>query len=99
MAEKQQEIQPMERLLKLLARADEPFDQESVAMDCNDGCEEIAQMAERVSQGEALDDIFPAYADHLDQIGCCKEEFDALVSVLKAEEIIDETDIPSSENE
>jgi len=80
--------QSMDRLLKLLARADDPFDEDAVAMDCKDGCEEIAQLAERVANGEDLETIFPAFADHMDQIGCCKEEFEALVSVIEAEEAI-----------
>lgn len=57
-------------------------------MDCHDGCEEIAQLAERVARGEALEKIFPAFADHMEQIGCCKEEFEALVSVIEAEATI-----------
>lgn len=76
----------MERLLKLLANADEPFDQDCVDMDCTDGCEEIAQLAERVAQGERLDELVPKFANHLDQIECCKEEFDALVNVIQQAE-------------
>jgi hypothetical protein len=83
--DKPQNEQSVDRLVKLLLRADEPFDADSVAMDCKDGCEEIATLAERVANGESLKDIFPAFADHMDQIGCCKEEFDALVSVIQAE--------------
>jgi hypothetical protein len=101
----QAEQQAMDRLLKLLARADDPFDEEAVAMDCHDGCEEIAQMAERVANGEDLNEIFPSFADHIDQIECCKEEFEALVSVIEAEEAIlaelatdDETDSQPDES-
>lgn len=78
----------MDALLKLLANADQPFDDEAVSMDCNDGCEEIAQLAERVAQGEKLDVILPSFATHLDQIECCREEFEVLVSVIQAEEAI-----------
>ena len=73
-------------------------------MDCKDGCEEIAQLAERVANGEDLKEVFPAFADHMDQIGCCKEEFEALVSVIEAEEAIfaelaaDETDLTEDES-
>jgi hypothetical protein len=88
MASKQQDEQAMARLLKLLSRADEPFDADAVAMDCKDGCEEIAQLAERVAGGENLEAIFPEFADHIDQLGCCKEEFEALVAVIEAEDVI-----------
>jgi len=73
------------RLMKLLRGADQPFNEDAVSMDCKDGCEELAQLAERVIQGEKIEEIFPVYADHMDQIGCCKEEFDALVNVLKVD--------------
>lgn len=104
MSNPQTEQQAMGRLLKLLSRADEPFDENAVAMDCKDGCEEIAQLAERVANGEDLEKLFPAFADHMDQIGCCKEEFEALVSVIAAEEAIfaelaaDETDSMEDES-
>ena len=88
MSKPQTEQKPMGRLLKLLSRADDPFDEEAVAMDCRDGCEEIAQLAERVANGENIKEILPSYADHMEQIECCKEEFEALVSVIEAEEAI-----------
>lgn len=75
----------MDRLFNLLAHADQPFDEDCVNMDCSDGCEEIALLADRVANGESIELILPAYADHMQQIGCCKEEFDALVSVIEAE--------------
>ncbi len=65
MSKPQVKKQSMDRLLKLLARADDPFDEDAVAMDCKDGCEEIAQLAERVANGEDLEKIFPAFADHM----------------------------------
>jgi hypothetical protein len=76
----------MNRLLSLLSTADQPFDEEAVAMDCQDGCEEIAQIAERVANGEHIDTVLPNFAAHMNQIKCCKEEFEALVSVLEAED-------------
>ena len=91
--DKQPQKKPVDRLLTLLSKAEEPFDEECVKMDCNDGCEEIATLAERVAQGEKLEVILPNYAEHMEQIGCCKEEFDALVSVFEAEaEILQEID-------
>ncbi len=77
--------QSFDKLVKLMARAEQPFNEQVVAMDCKEDCEEIAEMAERVARGERLKDIFPEYFEHLNQIRCSKEEFEALVSVLKAE--------------
>ncbi len=76
---------PLGNLLNFMSFADEPFDEEVVEMDCNDGCEQIAELAERVASGEKLESILPKYAEHLQQVGCCKEEFDALVEVIRVE--------------
>lgn len=75
----------VQKLMNLMASADEPFNEDVVAMDCKEDCEDIAQLAERVANGENLKDIYPEYFDHLNQIRCSKEEFEALVSVIRAE--------------
>lgn len=80
-----QQKKSLNKLMRMLEHAEEPFDEQAVAMDCKDDCEEIAAIAERVAKGERLRDLFPAYAEHLDMIDCSKEEFEALVSVLRAE--------------
>jgi len=77
------------KLMDMLNDAYNPFDEGAVAMDCNDGCEEIAQMAERVAHGERLEDIHPKFAAHLQLIRCSKEEFYALVSIIRAEQDIE----------
>lgn len=75
----------IDALLKLLANADTPFNDDAVSMDCNDNCEEIAELAERVASGEEVGSVLPNFASHLDQIACCREEFEALVNVLRAD--------------
>lgn len=63
----------------------QPLDDDCVSMDCTDDCEQIARMAERVASGERLEDIAPDFQEF---IGCwrdCREEFEALVAILKAE--------------
>ncbi len=63
----------------------QPLHDDCVSMDCRDDCEEISRLAERVAAGERLDDIAP----HFDQFICCwsdcREEFEALVAILRAE--------------
>lgn len=76
----------MDYLMRLLVNAEKPLDEESVKMDCNDGCEEIAQLAERVAKGERVEDVLPNYAEHLKQWDCCREEFEVLVEVIRAEQ-------------
>ncbi|MEL6269823.1 MAG: hypothetical protein AAFU54_30355 [Chloroflexota bacterium] len=81
----EQNNKDLKKLMQLLDTAAEPFNEKVVEMDCNDGCEEIAEIAERVANGENLKDVYPEYAEHLDLIKCSKEEFEVLVSVIKAE--------------
>lgn len=85
MSEHDKADKSLDKLMKLLVNADKPFNENVVSMDCKDDCEEVAEMAERVARGEKLEDIFPEYAAHIDLIRCSKEEFEALVSVIKAD--------------
>ena len=62
-----------------------PYDEEIVAMDCNDYCEELAQIAELVARGSSLEEILPTLEEHMRYWTDCREEFDALVAVLKAQ--------------
>jgi hypothetical protein len=64
---------------------DAPCEDEIVAMDCNDFCEQLSDLAERVARGEKLEDLLPALQDHMRYWKDCREEFEALVAVLKAE--------------
>ena len=76
---------PVDKLLKMLDCENLPLDDDAVKMDCNDCCEDIADLAERVANGEKLEDIHPKFAAHLELIQCSKEEFYALVSVIRAD--------------
>lgn len=62
-----------------------PADETIIAMDCNDHCEELASLAEQVAQGADLATIMPALQHHMQYWGDCREEFIALVRVLRAE--------------
>lgn len=62
-----------------------PFDEDIIRMDCNDGCDKIARLAERVVAGESIDAIRPELKEHMAHWRDCREEFEALVAVLKAE--------------
>lgn len=70
-------------LFKMLENADQPFDEDCVHMDCKADCEDFSELAELVAQGANLEDIMPMFATHIDQISCCRQEFEALVSVLR----------------
>lgn len=62
-----------------------PANQEIINMDCNDHCEQLATLAERVANGEELNVVLPELQEHMRYWGDCREEFLALVAVLKAE--------------
>jgi hypothetical protein len=80
----------LETLFKLLENADQPFDEDCVHMDCTADCEDFSDLAQQVAQGAKLEDLMPMFATHLDQIGCCRQEFEALVAVLRMS--LDESD-------
>jgi len=60
-------------------------DEQIYAMDCNESCDQLAQLAERVAAGEKLEDLLPRFGEHIRSWKDCREEFEALVAVLKAE--------------
>lgn len=68
-----------------------PADEEIIKMDCNDNCEQIAQLAEQVANGADLNDILPELKKFMNYWGDCREEFEALVAVIRAEKM-DELD-------
>jgi hypothetical protein len=61
------------------------FDEDCIHMDCTEGCEQIASLADRVASGETLDEIMPVLKEHMSHWRDCREEFDALVAVIRAE--------------
>jgi hypothetical protein len=63
-----------------------PFDEFIIAMDCKDGCEQLALLAERAAAGEKVSDLLPELEEHMEYWKDCREEFEALVAVIKAEE-------------
>lgn len=65
-----------------------PENEDVEAMDCNEHCEKISRLAERVAAGETLEDILPALQHHMRYWRDCREEFIALVSVLKMEAML-----------
>lgn len=78
--------QTIEQLQALLDFVEHCPENESIeAMDCNDGCEVIAALAERVAGGATLEDILPELQQHMRYWTDCREEFVALVNVLKME--------------
>jgi hypothetical protein len=62
-----------------------PCHEDIEKMDCNDYCEQLAELAEQVASGEDLQKLLPRLEEHLDHWKDCREEFDALVAVIRAE--------------
>lgn len=77
---------------------DAPYDEEIVAMDCNDYCEQLAELAEKVANGGKLDDLLPEWQEHMQYWSDCREEFEALVAVLKAEKAAELEEAMAAEN-
>ena len=64
---------------------DAPANQEIINMDCNDHCEQMARLAEQVASGADICDILPELEKFMMYWTDCREEFEALVAVLRAE--------------
>lgn len=84
------------KMLDFIANA--PADEEIIAMDCNDNCEQIAQLAEQVANGAELSEILPELQKFMNYWGDCREEFEALVAVIKAENAMQDFDFSELEN-
>jgi hypothetical protein len=83
MADKEKARKNLTELINFVENA--PAVEDIIAMDCNDHCEEMAILAEQVANGADLEEILPDLKEHMKYWGDCREEFLALVSVLKAE--------------
>jgi hypothetical protein len=83
MIKAQERINNLSKLLEFVEMA--PANESIIAMDCNDHCEDMAVLAEQVAQGVELDEVLPELQEHMKYWGDCREEFIALVNVLKAE--------------
>ena len=86
----------IDRLLDFIANA--PADESLITMDCNDCCEKISRLAEQVANGAELSDILPEMQKFMRYWGDCREEFEALVAVLKQEKALEGLDFADLEN-
>jgi hypothetical protein len=76
-----------------------PLDEEIIKMDCNDSCEQIAQLAEQVANGADLKNIVPELQKFMNYWGDCREEFEALVAVIRAEKVMGDFDFSEFDNQ
>lgn len=76
-------LENLQQLMDFVINA--PSNEEIIAMDCNDSCTRMASLAERVADGESLESVLPELEQHMKYWGDCREEFIALVKILKAE--------------
>jgi hypothetical protein len=83
MSDKEKARRNLAELLNFVENA--PANEEIISMDCNDHCEQLACLAEQVASGADLNIILPELTEHMKYWGDCREEFIALVNVLKAE--------------
>jgi hypothetical protein len=83
MADREKAKRNLSELLDFIENA--PVNDEIIAMDCNDHCEQLASLAERVANGAELLDVLPELQHHIQYWGDCREEFIALVNILRAE--------------
>ena len=83
MSDKEKARRNLNELLVFVENA--PANDEIIAMDCNDHCEQMACLAEQVANGADLSVVLPELKEHMKYWGDCREEFIALVNILKAE--------------
>jgi hypothetical protein len=74
----------VEQFMKFIFEA--PEDQVIASMDCNDHCEDLARLAEEVAAGKDVGDVLPALERYMEYWTDCREEFEALVAILRAEQ-------------
>ena len=86
----------LEQLFDFIVNA--PADDALIKMDCNDCCEKISRLAEQVANGADLSDILPEMQKFMRYWGDCREEFEALVAVLKQEKALEGFDFSDLEN-
>lgn len=55
-------------------------------IDCDTCCEQFECLVEMVMSGANLGELLPAVEDHLRCCQDCREEFEALVAIMRAEE-------------
>jgi hypothetical protein len=62
------------------------LNEEVINMDCNECCEQLTCIAEQVAAGAKLSDIMPELEEHFRCWPDSREEFYALVTVIRAEQ-------------
>ena len=97
MMDKKQRAENLSALLNFVENA--PANEAIISMDCNDHCEDMAKLAEQVANGASLEEVLPELQEHMKYWGDCREEFIALVSVLKAEMCNAIPELPELEDE
>lgn len=83
MTDKAKAKKNLTELLNFIENA--PENEQIISMDCNDHCEQMSRLAEQVADGADLDEVLPELKEYMKYWGDCREEFIALVNVLKAE--------------
>lgn len=87
MTDKEKARKNLTDLLNFVENA--PENEEIMKMDCNDQCEQMSRLAEQVADGAELETVLPELKEYMKFWGDCREEFIALVNVLKAETMDD----------
>lgn len=85
----------LDKLIDFIANA--PADETLIKMDCNDCCEKITQLAEQVANGADLNAIWPEMQKFMHYWGDCREEFEALVAVIRQEKALENFDFATLE--
>ena len=93
---KQHDGDQLEKLFDFIVNA--PADETLIKMDCNDCCEKIARLAEQVANGADISEILPEMQKFMRYWGDCREEFDALVAVIRQENALQDFDFTDLEN-
>lgn len=52
-------------------------------IDCEECFEQLDQFAEQVLDGRSAKEAMPLVKDHLERCRCCREEFEALLEILR----------------
>ena len=85
----------LDKLIDFIANA--PADESLIKMDCNDCCEHITRLAEQVANGADLNEIWPEMQKFMHYWGDCREEFEALVAVIRQEKALENFDFAALE--
>ena len=85
----------LDKLIDFIANA--PADESLIKMDCNDCCEHITRLAEQVANGADLNEIWPEMQKFMRYWGDCREEFEALVAVIRQEKALENFDFAALE--